>query len=102
MPADSVVLEDEGLVIPPTKFLSRGKERREVLGAITRSTRNPRERLGDLRAQVAANRLGASRCVALLGKYGVAKMDSFASEILADSERRGRGPLPSSAQGRGR
>src|SRR5213594_4253402 len=47
MPADSVVLEDEGLVIPPTRFLARGAERREVVGAITRATRNPVERLGD-------------------------------------------------------
>ncbi len=99
MPADSVVLEDEGLVLPPTKFLSRGAERKEVVREIARATRNPRERLGDLRAQVAANNLGASRYVALLQKYGVARMEAFASEILAYSERRVRAAIAEMPRG---
>ena len=93
MPADSVVLEDEGLVIPPTKFLSRGEQRREIVKVIARATRNPSERIGDLRAQVAANNLGASRYAALLEKYGVTAIDSFATEILAYSERRVRAAI---------
>jgi len=93
MPADSVVLKDEGLVIPPTKFLSRGAERREIMETIARGTRNPAERIGDLRAQVAANNLGASRYVGLLEKYGITAIDSFAIEILAHSERRVRAAI---------
>ena len=99
MPADSVVLEDEGLVIPPTKFLSRGTERRGVVQGILRATRNPRERLGDLRAQIASNNLGASRFVALLEKYGATSIDSFASEILAYSERRVRAAIATMPRG---
>ncbi len=99
MPADSIVLADEGLVIPPTKFLQRGVEDARLRRSVLRATRNPRERLGDLRAQVAANNLGASRFVALLGKYGVAAMDAFASEILAYSERRVRAAIASMPRG---
>src|SRR3972149_1387878 len=55
MPADSVILADEGLVIPPTKFLRRGEEVRAVVQEIIREMRNPRERLGGLRAPVPAN-----------------------------------------------
>src|SRR5881296_579722 len=102
MPADSMVLEDEGLVIPPTKFVARGVERKAVVGRITRATRNPKERFGDLRAQVAANNLGASRYVGLLEKYGVIALDSFASEILRYSERRVLAAIGSMPRGRWR
>src|SRR5438445_10378591 len=85
MPADSVVLEDEGLVIPPTKFLSRGEQRREIVKVIARATRNPSERIGDLRAQVAANSLGASRYAALLEQHGRTALHPFATETLPSS-----------------
>ncbi|MEK6838255.1 MAG: hydantoinase B/oxoprolinase family protein [Candidatus Thermoplasmatota archaeon] len=99
MPADSVVLADEGIVIPPTKFLRRGEEVRAVVQEIIRGTRNPRERLGDLRAQVAANELGASRFLSLLTKYGATRIDTFASEILAYSERRVRAAIAAMPRG---
>ena len=102
MPADSVVLEDEGFVIPPTKFLVRGSERRDVVRTISRGSRSPRERLGDVRAQVAANNLGASRYGALLAKYGVAHMGAFTSEIIAYSERRVRAAISRMPRGRWR
>jgi len=99
MPADSVILADEGLVIPPTKFLRRGEEVRAVVQEIIREMRNPRERLGDLRAQVAANELGASRFLSLLSKYGATRIDTFASEILAYSERRVRAAIAAMPRG---
>src|SRR2546428_2263891 len=102
MPADSVVLEDEGLVIPPTKFVARGAERRDVVSRIIRAMRYPKERVGDLRAQVAANNLGASRYVGLLEKYGVTALDSFVSEILRYSERRVLAAIGSMPRGRWR
>lgn len=100
MPADSVVLEDEGLVISPTKFLRRGDEVKSVVRFVSEGTRNPRERLGDLRAQVAANEVGAARLTNLLEKYGVTTMDTFAEEILGYSERRVRAAIARMPQGR--
>src|SRR3990172_7400042 len=92
-------LADEGLVIPPTKFLRRGEEVRAVVQEIIREMRNPRERLGDLRAQVAANELGASRFLSLLSKYGATRIDTFAAEILAYSERRVRAAIAAMPRG---
>ncbi|MEK6911433.1 MAG: hydantoinase B/oxoprolinase family protein, partial [Candidatus Thermoplasmatota archaeon] len=86
-------------MIPPTKFLRRGEEVRAVVQEIIRGTRNPRERLGDLRAQVAANELGASRFLSLLTKYGATRIDTFASEILAYSERRVRAAIAAMPRG---
>src|SRR5919202_3295541 len=58
MPADSTELEDEGVVIPPTKLADKGEVDRDVLDDLTGKMRNPRQRVADLRAQLAANRAG--------------------------------------------
>ena len=97
MPADATRLEEEGVVLEPQKFLDRGRERREVVERIRREMREPAERLGDLRAQVAANELGARRLAELADRHGVTRLRSFAEEIMDYSERRVRAaiqPLP--------
>jgi len=93
MPADSRVLEDEGVVIEPQVLLDRGRERRAALHLVEGGMRNPIERRGDLRAQVAANELGARRFLELVGKHGVARVQEFESELLAYSERRVRAAI---------
>ncbi len=97
MPADATRLEDEGVVLEPQKFLDRGRERRAVVDRIRRGMREPMERLGDLRAQVAANELGARRLNELAERHGVTKLRTFAGEVMDYSERRVRAaiqPLP--------
>ena len=60
----------EGLRIPPVR-LYRGYElQRDVQELILLNCQVPRERLSDLRAQMAANRLGVQRMTALCAKYG--------------------------------
>ena len=51
LPADSRTLADEGVVIPPTRLDDA------VLDELVGQMRNPDERRGDLRAQLAAHRL---------------------------------------------
>ena len=93
MPADAERLEEEGLVLEPQKFLDRGRERPEVGARIRRETRQPTERLGDLRAQVAANELGARRFRELADRHGLVRLRGFAQEILDYSERRVRAAI---------
>src|SRR5437016_9101779 len=81
MPADAERLEDEGIILEPQKFLDRGKERQSVLDRFRTETLNPEERLGDLRAQVAANELGARRLAELASKRGVARLRSEAGQL---------------------
>jgi len=88
MPADAERLEDEGLVLEPQKFLDRGTERAHVLNRFRNETLNPKERLGDLRAQVAANELGGRRLMELATKRGVSRLRSQADELLDYAERR--------------
>ena len=55
LPAFSTVLSEEGLVIPPTRLDD------DVVELIASGSRNPDERRGDLRAQLAAHRLAERR-----------------------------------------
>ncbi|HWM50134.1 MAG TPA: hydantoinase B/oxoprolinase family protein [Thermoplasmata archaeon] len=88
MPADATRLEEEGIVLEPQKFLDRGRERRSVLDRFRKETLNPEERLGDLRAQVAANELGARRLHELASKYGVTRLNAAIDDLLDYGERR--------------
>jgi N-methylhydantoinase B len=60
----------EGLRIPPVRLYRAGEVQQDVLNLILLNCQVPRERLSDLRAQMAANRLGVARMQALCGKYG--------------------------------
>lgn len=99
MPADAIRLEDEGLVLEPQKFLDRGRERAAVLDRFRKETLNPSERLGDLRAQVAANELGARRLADLAGRVGVTRLRGSVDELLDYGERRVRAAISALPRG---
>ncbi len=87
MPAFSTTLEEEGVVIPPTR--ADDAELRRLAGLM----RAPRQRLADLRAQQAANRIGEQRLAELAHRHGVAELRAGMTEILAYTERRTRAAL---------
>ena len=60
----------EGLRIPPIRLYRAGELQEDVQELILLNCQVPRERLSDLRAQMAANRLGVQRMQALCAKYG--------------------------------
>ncbi|HJU17620.1 MAG TPA: hydantoinase B/oxoprolinase family protein [Stellaceae bacterium] len=60
----------EGLRIPPIRLYRAGELQQDVQDLILLNCQVPRERLSDLRAQRAANRLGVERMQALCRKYG--------------------------------
>ncbi len=60
----------EGLRIPPIRLYRAGELQKDVQELILLNCQVPRERLSDLRAQMAANRLGVLRMQSLCGKYG--------------------------------
>lgn len=47
-----------------------------------KKTRNPAERIGDLNAQVGANRLGVSRCIDFISRYGERAFDQFVEAVI--------------------
>src|SRR5439155_16445423 len=64
MPADSRTLAEEGVVIPPTRLDD------DVLDRLIAQMRNPDERRGDLRAQLAAHQLAERRLAELCARRG--------------------------------
>ncbi|MCJ2531813.1 MAG: hydantoinase B/oxoprolinase family protein [Candidatus Thermoplasmatota archaeon] len=99
MPTGSRTLFEEGVVLSPQKFLLRGRMDPLVQERVRKGMRDPRERMGDLRAQVAANNTGDRRFRAYLTKYGRPAFEEFADEILAYSERRVRRALRTAPDG---
>jgi N-methylhydantoinase B len=87
MPAHSRTLEEEGVVIPPTRVGDGELER------LANQMRSPRQRLADLRAQAAANRIGELRLTELADRHGLATLRNGMEEILAYAERRTRAAL---------
>jgi N-methylhydantoinase B len=93
MPAGSRTLEEEGVVIPPTRATAAELER------LAGQMRAPRQRLADLRAQAAANRIGELRLRELAERHGVERLRTGMEEILAYAERRTRAALASLPDG---
>jgi len=94
LPAGSRRLEEEGVVIPPTRLDET------TLDELTARMRNPDERRGDLRAQLAANRLASRRleelCARRRRQLVVAAMD----ELHDYAERRVRAAIAALPDGR--
>ncbi|HLY63674.1 MAG TPA: hydantoinase B/oxoprolinase family protein [Terriglobia bacterium] len=89
-PASMGLSEDiyqEGLRIPPVALVRNGRIQRDVLALVLSNVRTPREREGDLAAQVAACRLGERRLRELLGKYGDEKTDFYLDALQQYSSR---------------
>jgi N-methylhydantoinase B len=81
MPAFSRTLAEEGVVIPPTRLDE------DVLHGLVARMRNPEERLGDFRAQLAAQRLGCARVAELCGRRGHDRVAAAMDELYDYSER---------------
>jgi N-methylhydantoinase B len=92
--ADSRVLEDEGVVIPPTRLDDATVDR------LVAQMRNPDERRGDLRAQLAAHRLADERIEELCARRGRDRVAAAMDELLAHSERVVRASLRELPDGR--
>jgi len=87
MPADSRTLSDEGVVIEP-RVLSE-----EAIGELAEQMRRPDQRRADLRAQLAAGRVGALRLGQLAERVGVEALREAYAEVLDYAERRTRACL---------
>jgi N-methylhydantoinase B len=94
LPADSTTLEEEGVVIPPTRLDD------DVLAELVARMRNPDERLGDLRAQLAAHRLAERRIAELCTRRGRERVSASMDELYAYSERRVRAAVAALPDGR--
>ena len=87
----------EGLRIPPIRLYRAGVLQTDVQELILLNCQVPRERLSDLRAQMAANRLGVARMQGLCAKYGTRTVLAATEALLDYAERKmraGIGAIP--------
>jgi N-methylhydantoinase B len=94
LPSESRRLADEGVVIPATRLDE------QVLEQLVSQMRNPDERRGDLRAQLAAHRLAERRLEDLCERRGQARVERAMDELYAYSERRVRSAVARLPDGR--
>jgi N-methylhydantoinase B len=86
-------LDEEGLVIPPTRLLRSGRLETEVLSGIVGATRSPAQARGDFLAQVAANRAGLARLSELVEGMGASAFRSGLAALNHYGERLARAAL---------
>jgi N-methylhydantoinase B len=77
----------EGLRIPPVRLYRAGELQQDVLDLVLLNCQVPRERLNDLRAQMAANRQGIQRFRSLCEKYGRELVRAASDALLDYTER---------------
>lgn len=70
MPGMSLDIHEEGVVIPPKIIVEGGVIIKTSIAELLGATRTPRERLGDLSAQLAANNIGIKRLVSVFSEFG--------------------------------
>ena len=66
----STEIFQEGLLLPPVKYIGRGHLNREVETILRANTRTPELLIGDLNGQVGTCRIGEQRIQKLMDKYG--------------------------------
>lgn len=94
LPAGSTTIYQEGLVIPPMRLTD------DLLRLFVANMRNPDERRGDLRAQIAAHRLAERRIAELCERRGRERVVRAMDELFAYSERSVRSALAELPDGR--
>jgi len=80
-------IHQEGLRIPPVKLVSRGKMDEEIVKIVLANIRVSEERIGDIKAQIAALSAGTRRLTALLDRYGVDTVNAAIAELEVRAER---------------
>jgi N-methylhydantoinase B len=94
MPADSRTLADEGVVIEPRVLDD------DAIAELAGQMRQPDQRRADLRAQLAAGRVGARRLGELHGRVGADMLGEAFTAVLDYAERRTRSCLSDLPDGR--
>lgn len=86
MPLSEEIFQ-EGLRIPPLKLYRAGQLNRDLLSLLLWNVRTPREREGDLAAQVGAIRVGEKRLLELLESNGRQKVEQHCAALQNYSEK---------------
>ena len=82
----STEIFQEGIVIPPVRLYRQGRLNQDLLDLILRNVRTPRERRGDINAQLGAHHTGARRLQDLCARFSLSELQIYSEGVLAHSE----------------
>jgi N-methylhydantoinase B len=80
-------IAQEGIRIPPVMLMRAGRMDAQVLAILLANVRTPREREGDLTAQLGACRTGIARMEELVRRFGHARLLRGVRAVIDGSER---------------
>jgi len=77
---------EEGVIIPVSKLIRAGVPNDELFRLITRNVRTPEKVMGDLRAQISANHVGAVGIRRMMDEFDLASLTELSEAVCARSE----------------
>ena len=93
-------VHQEGLRMPPIRICREGEIDRDLLELILANCRVPQERVGDLKAQIGALKVGERRLRGLLERWGLTTVDAVIAEVRYRAERQMRAHIEGIEDGR--
>ncbi len=88
--SDCTTIFQEGIRLPPVQLFKQGQLNQGVLDIILLNSRTPREREGDLKAQIATNVVGRRRVKEIFDRFGITTTLAGIEAWLDYSETRAR------------
>ncbi len=83
---DAKTLFEEGVVIDPRYLVRKNRILDSAVRALALKSRTPKERMGDLKSQIAANITGERRVLELVRKHGLRTFREACAESLKKTE----------------
>ena len=83
---DATTLYEEGFIMDPEYLMLKNEFIQELITRFSSQSRMPNERVGDIKAQAAANITGIKRVNKIVSKYGVENFKEAATESFSYSE----------------
>lgn len=86
MPVSEEIFQ-EGVIIPPVRIVKEGVLDEDLVSFFLANVRTPKEREGDLRAQIASLAIGIKRLHDINGRHGTEEMLLYASALKDHAEK---------------
>ncbi|MBT0957449.1 hydantoinase B/oxoprolinase family protein [Alphaproteobacteria bacterium KMM 3653] len=77
---------EEGVIIPVSKLIVEGEQNDELFRLITRNVRTPEKVMGDLRAQISANHVGAEGIRRMMDEFDLTTLTDLSNAVSERSE----------------
>ena len=76
---------EEGLYIPITKIIDKGRVNQWLMDLIAANVREPIQVIGDIYSLISSNEIGGRRLIEMMDEFGLERLDDLAKHILDHS-----------------